>query len=178
MSEDNVPFDVVDEVQVGDLTEVRQEMLPITQNLKVRIDGASVKTSESKDLKSLALELAIVDGIEVDGEVKFINKKVFTGFMDLCVWANPETKNSNWYKTKQYLLGFKQLCQALELDITNVKVNDEFCTSLLGRELLINIVHEEETVADPNELDAKGKPKRKKTGTLRERVKAFKKVVA
>lgn len=175
MTEDNVGFEVIDEIAVGDLTEVRQEMLPIAQNVKVRIDKASVDTSKDKDLKSIKLELAIVDGIMVDGEAKFINKKVFTGFMDLCIWANPATKNSNWYKTKQHLLGFKQFCQALEIDLTNVKVNDEFCLSLLGRELLINIIHEEESVIDANDLDANGKPKRKKTGTLRERIKSFKK---
>jgi len=178
MSDEQVGFDVINEVSVGDLTEVRQEMLPVAQNVKVRIDKASVETSKDKDLKSLKLELAIVDGIMVGDEMKFANKKVFPGFMDLCVWANPATKNSNWYKTKQHLLGFKQFCQALELDLKDVKINDEFCASLLGRELLINIIHEEETVADPNDLDQNGKPKRKKTGVLRERIKSFKKLVA
>lgn len=175
-TEEAVPFDVVNEIEVGDLTEVRQEMLPIAQNVKVRIDKAAVKTSENKDLKSLSLELAIVDGILVGDEMKFMNKKVFTGFMDLCVWASP-LKDSNWYKTKQHLLGFKQFCQALEIDLTNVKINDEFCASLLGRELLINIIHEEETVLDANDLDLNGKPKRKKTGSLRERIKSFKKAI-
>lgn len=176
MSEDQVGFDVVDEISVGDLTEVRQEMLPIAQNVKVRIAKASVDTSKDKQLKSLKVQFSIVDGIEVNGETKFVNKPVFTGFMDLCVWASP-LKDSNWYKTKQYLLGFKQFCQALGIDITNVKINDEFCASLIGQEVLINIIHEEETVVDVNDLDANGKPKRKKTGALRERIKSFKKVV-
>lgn len=170
MSEDNVGFEVVDEVQVGDLTAVQTQILPVAQNVKVRIDKASVDTSKDNALKTLKLQLAIVDGIEVNGEVKYINKAIFPGFLDLCIWADSAVKTSEWYVNKQHLLGFKQFCQALELDLSSVKVNDEWLNSLLGRELLVNITHEEETV-----VDADGK--RVKTGTLRERIRGFKKVV-
>lgn len=171
MNEETVPFDVQDEVSVGDLTAVQADILPVAQNVRVRIDKAAIDTSKDKALKSLKLELAIVDGIQIGDEMKYQNKKVFPGFMDLCIWADPAVKSSNWYKTKQHLLGFKQLCQALQIELSNVKVNDEFTTSLLGRELLINIGHEEETVLDPNT------GKRIKTGTLRERIRGFKRAL-
>jgi len=168
MSEDEVGFDVNDEVIVGDLTDVRAEILPVTQNVKLRIDKASIAKTESGDLKGLKLELAIAEGIEVAGETKFVNKKVFTGIMDLCFYADPATRNSQWYKSKQHLLGFKQFMQALDLDITNVKINDEFLQGLVGREVMANITHEEDTVKDES-------GKRQKTGNFREKLKAWKK---
>lgn len=174
MTEETVPFDVHEEVVVGDLTEVRQEIMPIAQNVKVRIAKASIDQSQDKALKSLKLELKIVDGIPIQNaqtgefEFRYQNKSLFPGFMDLCIWADPATKNSNWYKNKQHLLGFKQFCQALAIDLKDVKVNDEFCSELLGKELLVNITHEKETVVNPET------GKREETGSLRERIRGFK----
>lgn len=168
-------FEVTDEVVVGDLTAVQQAITPVAQGVRVRVATASVKPSEDEQLKSLKVELKVVDGIPVvnqdtgEMELKFQNKSLFPGFMDLCIWANAETKNSNWYKTSQHLLGFKQFCQALDIDIKDVKINDEFLSSLVGRELLVNIRHEEETAVNPET------GKREKTGVLRERIGQFKK---
>lgn len=169
-----VPFEVTDEVVVGDLTAVQQAITPVAQNVKVRIAKASVDTSKDKALKSLKVELRVVDGIPVlnhntgETEMKFLNKPIFPGFMELCIWAD-SSKDSQWYKNQQHLLGFKQFLQALDLDIKGVKVNDEFLASLVGRELLISIRHEEETAVNPET------GKREKTGTLRERIGQFKK---
>lgn len=170
MTEEQVGFDVVDEVQVGDLSGVQAEILPVAPNVKVRISKASIKTSKDKALKSLNLQLNIVDGIMIGDELKYVNKPIFTGFMDLCVWADPTVKTSQWYKSQQHLLGLKQLCLALEIDVKSVKINDEWLASLIGRELLINIVHEEETA-----MNADGE--RIKTGTFREKIGKFTKLV-
>jgi hypothetical protein len=48
--EDNVPFQVIEEVLVQDLNEVREEVMPQAQNVLVRIDKATVKVNEAKDL--------------------------------------------------------------------------------------------------------------------------------
>lgn len=170
-----VPFEVTDEVVVGDLTAVQQAITPVAQNILVRIAKATVKTSESKDLKSLSVELKVVEGIPVvnqesgETELKFQNKSLFPGFMDLCVWANPATKNTQWYKNQQHLLGFKQFAQALGLEIKDIRINDEFLSTLVGQELRISIKHEEETAINPES------GKREKTGLLRERIYGFKK---
>lgn len=169
MSEEPVGFEVVDEIEVGDLTAVQTQILPVAQGVKVRIEKASVDVSKDKALKSLKVQLKIVDGILVGDEVKYVNKAVFPGFMDLCVWADPAVKNSTWYQNKQHLLGFKQFCQALGIDLKTVKVNDEFLSGLIGRELLINITHEEDTAVNPETGE------RMKTGTLRERIRGFRK---
>jgi hypothetical protein len=174
MSEDQ-GFQVMDEVAVGDLTAVQQAITPVAQNVRVRIAKASVEKSKDGNLKTLKTELKIVDGIPAlneqtgEAEMKFQNKSLFPGFMELCVWANTAVKNTQWYKNQQHLLGFKQFCQALSIDIKDVKINDEFISSLLGRELLISIRHEEETAVNPET------GKREKTGTLRERIGQFKK---
>ncbi|MBU2052538.1 DUF669 domain-containing protein [Patescibacteria group bacterium] len=169
MSEEQVPFEVVDAVEVGDLSGVQQSLLPITQNVLVRVQKAGVDTSKDKALKSLRVELRIVNGIMVGEEIKYMNKPIFPGFMDLCIWADPAVKTSDWYQRKQHLLGFKQFCQALEIPLDSIKVNDEFCQGLIGKELLVNITHEEDSAVDANTGE------RVKTGTMRERIRGFKK---
>lgn len=178
--DETVPFDVVDSIDVGNLNEVQSAVMPQAQNVKISISKASVKKSKDGDLKSLNCEFKIVDGIlstnPETGEEKlqYVGKAIFPSFMDLLVWANPETKTSTWYKNKQHLLGFKEFCKALELDLSSVKVDDEFCTALIGKELTCNIVHEAETA---NQLDqATGKTERVKTGAVSVRLKAFRKV--
>lgn len=173
----DVPFDVVEEISVGDLTAVQQSITPQAQDVKVRIDKATVEPSKDKALKTLKTSLRVVDGIPVfnqetgENELKFQNKPLFPGFMDLVIWADPAKKTSQWYKNKQHLLGLKQFCQALEIDIKDVKINDEFCSSLIGRELLCSIKHEEETTVDATTGE------RVKTGSLKERIHNFKKSI-
>lgn len=181
MVEENVPFEVTDEVTVEDLSTVTEQrsITPASSNVKVRISKAASMESKDKDIKSLKLELRIVDGIEVmdkeTGEAKmaYINKPLFTGIMDLVYWADTTVKGrseKNWWKNKQHLVGLKKFCQALDIDIASIKVNDNFLTELLGKELLVDIQHEEDTA-----IDASGD--RVKLGTFRERVRNFKKVV-
>ena len=175
---DDVPFDVIDEVVVGDLSEVKEQrnVIPPTQNLKVRVNKAGVQENKNKDIKSLKLDLRIVDGIEVldkeSGvtEIKYVNKPLFTNLMDVCFWADPATKNSNWFNTKQHLIGLKKFCAAVDVDVKEVKINDEFLKGLIGRELLVDVVHEEEETLDSTTGEYKG------TGTFRERIKNFKHV--
>lgn len=168
-------FDVTEEIVVGDLTAVQQAITPMAQNVRVKIAKASVDTSKDKALKSLKVELKVIEGIPVlnqetgETELKFQNKSLFPGFMELCIWADGTVKNSQWYKNQQHLLGFKQFCQALGLDIKAVKVNDEFLTGLIGRELLVSIRHENETAVNAET------GKREATGTMRERIGQFKK---
>ena len=178
--EETVPFDVVDSVDVGDLNAVQSAVMPQAQNVKVLIKKCGVKASKDKDLKSLNCEFQIVEGIKVtdaetgEEKLQYVGKVIFPAFMDLLIWANPETKTSTWYKNKQHLLGFKEFCKALEIDLSSVKVNDEFCSGLIGRELTCNIVHEAETA---NQLDqTTGKTERIKTGALNVRLKSFRKV--
>lgn len=176
MGED-IPFDVVEEIVVGDLTDVKEQrsIVPPSQNVKVRIAKASMQENKSKDIKGLKLEVRIVDGIEVMdtesgvSELKYQNKPLFTNLMDLCFFADPSTRNSNWFTTKQHLVGFKKFCVALDVDVKAIKINDEFLQELNGREVLVDIRHEEESVLDSTSGKYVG------MGTFRERLVNWKK---
>lgn len=182
MSEDEAPFQVGEEIVVGDLTEVKElrQIMPPCQNVKVRISKCGIQQSKDKDITALKLELRIVDGIEITnpetGETKlaYINKPMFTGLMDVIVSADLAVKGrmeKAWWRNRQYLVGLKKFCQAVGLDTTNLKVNDALFETLVGKELLIDIKHEEETSMDPSSGE------RVKLGTYRERVANFKRAM-
>lgn len=184
MTEDN-PIQVTDPIVVEDMSEVKEKrsLTPIAQKVKVRINKASVQTSNAGDIKGLNCELRIVDGIEVldhetgMSELKYVNKPLFTSMMDLCVWAAASKSDPSvnpkyqWWKDKQHLVGFKQFLTALGYDVkTPPTINDDFLQELIGREILIDIQHEEESAVDQNTGE------RKKLGTFRERVRNFRSI--
>lgn len=157
-----VPFEVNEETLVGDLSDVKEirQIVPIAQGVKFRIANAKVITDQKRGsvelptLKSLGLELRIVDGIPVQDpdsnevEMKYKNKPLFTGLMDLCFWADPEVKTSQWYKNRQHLVGFKKFLQALGFELAGVRVNDAFLSMLKDLEIAADIRHREETAWD------------------------------
>ena len=181
MSEDDVPFNVGEEEAVMDLTEVKEirQIMPVCQNLKVRINKASATQNKDKDIKSLKLELRVVDGLEVtnpttgETSLQYINKPLFTGIMDLVYSADMSVKErstKNWWKNNQHLVGLKKFLTALEIPLSGFKVNDALFETLMGKEVLIDLKHEEETSLDATNGE------RFKIGTYREKIANWKKV--
>ena len=189
-------FNVNEEVEVMDLTDVKQErsLMPVTKGLKVRIAKASVVTNENAekgkvaDTKGLGLELRVVDGIEFQdpesGEItfKFKNKPLFVSrALELCYWADMNAvaasgKNAgkvrseiDWWKKNQQYVGFKMFCEALGLPLKGLKVNDALLQELVGKELLVDVQHEKEQAADASGSYVE-------TGSFRERLTNWKKV--
>jgi hypothetical protein len=180
VAEDDVPFNVENETLVGDLTEVKElrQIMPVCQNLKVRIAQAGSQETKDKDIRSLKLQMRVVDGLEVtnpttgETSLQFINKPLFTGMMDLVYWADLGVKGrmeKNWWRNRQHLVGLKKFLVALGMDLTNFKVNDALFEALLGREILVDIKHEEDTSVDPQTGE------KVKLGTYRERIANWKK---
>jgi len=173
----NVPFDVTDNYDVADLTDVKQEqsILPVTKGLKVRITKAATQTNKAKDIYSLKLELRIVDGIlnVESGLHQYVNKPLFTGIMDLVYGAKDsqtrDKEGKHWWKTNQHLVEFKNFCKALDIPLSGIKVNDEFLAELVGKELLVDVTHEAQTSIDQATGD------KVKTGEFREKLKGWKK---
>ena len=188
----DVPFEVTDEVVLQDLDAIKEQrqILPASQGVHVKIEKAEVRKTladGSKDApkegpnnpigyKYLNLNLRLVEGISVpmvdetgnptgETEVKFKGKIVFPNKMDLIFWHNPEVKTKPWWKNKQYIFGFKALCLALGMDLKEVRVNDEFIELLKGKEILIDIQHEEENELKEGVWVGKG--------TFKERIKNF-----
>lgn len=187
---EDAPFDVIDEVILQDLEEIKEQkqLLPIAQGVHVKIEKPSVRKSLSDNAKDapkegpnnpvafkfLNLSFRLVDGLSVplmdetgnptgETELKYKNKVLFTGKMDLIFWHNPEIKTADWWKNKQYIFGFKALCKALGLDLKEVRVNDEFIQLLNDKELLLDITHEEEQELKEGKWVGKG--------TFKERIK-------
>lgn len=174
-----VPFDVMPEYEVADLTDVKQDrdLFPVTSGLKVRINKAGNQANKDKDIFSLKLDLRPVDGIQVtdpeSGETtaKFVNKPIFTSIMDLVYGADLSVKDratNKWWKNNQHLVEFKNFCTALDIPVKGIKVNDEFFSSLIGREILVNVLHEADSKKDET-------GKKVSLGTFSQKLKGWKK---
>ena len=157
--EEQVPFEVMQEVDVVDLTDVKQDrdLFPVCSGLKVRIHKASSQANKDKDIFSLKLDVRPVDGIEVTDEQsgettqKYVNKPIFTSIMDLVYSADLSIKgreSNKWWKNNQHLVEFKNFCSALDIPLKGIKVNDAFFSDLLGRELLVSVKHEADSKKD------------------------------
>lgn len=173
-------FQVAEPVVV-DLEDVKEQkvLVPACSNVKVRINKASFQETKDKDIRSLKLELRIVDGIPVNNpdtgetESRYINKPLFTGIMDLVYWADTSVKDrasKTWWETKQHLVELKKFAAALDLNLKALTIDDEFFPTLLGRELLVDIQHEAETAIDQTTGE------RVKLGTFKEKLRNWKKV--
>jgi hypothetical protein len=142
-----VPFDVTEEVDVGDLSDQQGGVLDPAAKVRFSVKKASVRTAEDKDTKTWMVKRLVVEaqiGPEgVDGEGKYAKKVLFP---ELVLTFNsrdfPDAFKSPWwqnearYPTKQFL-------KAMGEDVTNVRVNDEFLTSLIGREFVADIKRRE-----------------------------------
>lgn len=174
MSNMNEGFEVVDQFDVQDLTDVKQEqnLFPATKDLKVRIAKASLQQNKNKNIYALKLELRTVDGIAGEGgTMTRVNAPLFTSLMDLVYGADLNVDGraeKNWWKNKQHLVEFKNLMNALGVPLSGIKVNDEFLASLVGQEVLVTVRHEAEKVDD-------GSGKKVATGEFSQRLSNWKK---
>jgi len=153
---EEVPFEVTEEIVIEDLTDVKEQprIVPVSSNVKVRINKASMRDSKDKDTSYLNLELRIVDGVEVlndktgETEIKFQNKPLFTPLNPLdgiIVKADLSVKGrseKNWWTNKGYLINLKKFCLAVDVDVKSIKINDEFFAELIGKELLVDVKHD------------------------------------
>lgn len=176
---EEVGFDVTEEIVVGDLSEVKEQkfIVPATANVKVRIQKASVAVNKDKDVKFLKLELRIAEGIlNEEGIPQYVNKPMFTNTGNpaegLVIWADTTVKGrdqKDWWKNRQYQIECVKFLKALDFPIKPApNVTDEFLQSLLGREVLVDIQHEEETAKNESG-EYVG------LGTYKERLRNFKK---
>lgn len=159
MSEDQV-INQEDEIVGMDSWTSSSGVVPKTNGVRVKIEKPEIRVNKVKNKEELSednpwtykvlnMALRLLDGIEVtkkDGTVELLykNKVLFPGNMDLVYAHNSAVKNSQWWEGRQYLGGFKSLCQALGFDLSKpIKVNDDFLEQINGREVLIDIEHDE-----------------------------------
>lgn len=161
---DPIPFDVEDEIVVGDLTDQEGGVLPGSTRVVGQIRKASVKRSlldnkydEREDnpwtFKYLNLEIKIGEA-GIDGEGAYAGKVIFTSMMDVILTYSPpacrlkaESKgkpfNAEWW-AKTARLGAKQFFIAINGSAKDVKVNDEVLTALVGQVVMFDIKKEKD----------------------------------
>ncbi len=167
-------FEVTDAYEVQDLTDVKadQNLFPVSKDLLVRINKAAIQMNKNKNIYALKLELRTVNETPVaEGKVINPNYPIFNGMMDLVYGAKMDVDGrteNKWWKNSQHLVEFKNLCKALDIPLTGIKVNDEWLSSLLGREVLVSVVHETEKAL--NEAGEKVP-----TGAFNQKLKGWKK---
>lgn len=142
MSEDTVPFEIMyDFPQTGDLSgQSGNDVIDAFPKVRFTIENVTPKVNVDKVTgvkKTASLSVRCSIGtLGVDGEGKYKNKNLF---QDLTSWVNTEVLTSDWWK-KNAQFPYKSFLKALGYDIANPpKINNEYITSLKGREFIADI---------------------------------------
>lgn len=138
------PASSFEDVEIGDLTDVKEEksLIPPTSGVKLVIKSAKNRSNESGSWRSVALQLKIVDGIDEEG--KYRNMSFFT---DVPYYADKGTYDFNkpFFAKKQYLVQLRHLLSACGFDIATTKVTEGLMADLTVKEVVANIIIEKGT---------------------------------
>lgn len=145
MSEDNMPFEVMD-FEVGDLSsQSGQDVMDAFQGVRMVVHKKTgLKVSKDKCVVKIALG-GQVGPLGVDGEGKYAGKVIWqdlnAAFTDA---GKSETKyQSDWWQ-KNARFGFKTFLKALGFDEKNPpRLSDEFLSNIAGKEFIANITKKE-----------------------------------
>jgi len=134
-------------------------VIPPAANVRLRIKKAELR-GNGRDgspvtKKKVNILWQLVDGIDVDGEIKYKNATFFQNgaeFNQFVVWADPSVHKSDYWVERKFLKPLKELIKALGLsafDPDNVKGDFE------GKELIGSITQSDITAP---KKDASGNP--------------------
>src|SRR3990167_1845860 len=136
-------FEVTDEIETGDMSDVQEDLLPVSSKALFVIKKAGVdsiplsKTDSTPVLKKIKLQVKLVEGVEVAGELKYKGKVAFIEFL---VWHSPEHKTKDWYTSRKYLLPYKQFLVGMKYDPKeSPKINDQLLSEWVDREFRADI---------------------------------------
>lgn len=158
-------FTVVDETEIQDLTDVKEEkqLVPPAKNVLFEIRKASAGENDSKTWKWVALDLKIVTGIDAEGA--YAGKHMF---QNICYYADPTSYTSSYFQKQQHLVQLKALASALGLPLKGLKINDTVLADMVGKQVVADIVQTADTVKNADT------GKREKTGDMSNEVRNFK----
>ena len=174
---DDEPFEITDEVDVGDLSAQQGgDAINPAKSVRFEIRKASVRPYVPKNqsewlAKYLSLDLVVgSEGIGEEG--KYVGKHFF---QDLLLVKNvdvyPEENTAKYKSSGRFDL--KVFLKAMGYDPAKPpKVNDDLLTSLTGREVIADIKRKEKRAAS-GEFDSGGKAIWKPTGEFRNEVANF-----
>jgi hypothetical protein len=173
MSEDKVPFEVIDEYpDTMDLTSVTgQDVIDAARNVVFSVKNVEPRLFKDESTGAiLTAKLNIqfsIGAMGTDGMGKYKGKVLF---QEILTYFNPEVYTKEWWK-KNALFPYKMFLKSLGFDPAKPpKVNDEFVSSLKGRELIADIRKVETSVKD------KSTGEYVKTGEFKNELTNFKKL--
>lgn len=137
MGYENEGFDVVEEVEIEDLTNIKEEkqLVPPAKKVKLLVKKAESKSSKDGAYAWINMQLQIVDGIDELGAYK--GKVVFG---KVCYYADmAKYGEKDYFKKKQHLIGLKQLLTALGSDLSKAKIGDKFFSEITNQVVLGDI---------------------------------------
>lgn len=132
-------FEVVEEVNIGSLSELKEErsIIPPSKNVKLRIRKATNLQNEDGSYRMINLSLAIEDGILMpDGSKKFKGMVVWG---KVTYFADPKKYTKDFFLKRQHLTELKKFVLAIGGDIASIKINDEFLRSLENQVVVADI---------------------------------------
>jgi hypothetical protein len=143
-SDDDIPFDVTDEIEVDDLSDQEgNDVIEPASRVGFVIKKAELRIAKDKEndnwfVKRLSLQVAI-GPLGTDGEGKNANRRVFPEFILAFNAADYPDKFSKPWWEKQSRFPTKALFSALDIPLKGTKINDDFLVSLQGREFVADI---------------------------------------
>jgi hypothetical protein len=126
MPEEELWFNGVEPVEIGNLDDVKEQrtVIPATKGVRVKIKKADNAINKDNTYRSINLQLQITQGIDETGKYK--NKVIFGR---VCYYADPNAYTKDFFKTKQHLVQLKYLARATGMDFS--KITGEFIDSLV-----------------------------------------------
>lgn len=148
---------VVEPVDVGDLGDVKRQrsLVPPNKGVKLRISKARAISSKDGNWRGIGLWLIITEGVEIDGEIKYKGSGVSK---TITYYANPEVYTKQYFKSRQHLVDWKDLRDAVNLS-EPLKVSDSTFEELPGQIIVGDIIQVDETRKDADGV-------RQKTGEI------------
>lgn len=146
----------VEEVDIGDLSQVREErqVIPATRRVRVKIIKTENRFNADNTYRWINLSLRLMRGIEVENENETITKfKGAVVFGRVCYYADPISYDDDFFKKKQHLVQLKYLINATGL--TTTKIDGHFIELLIeSPEILVDItVRKRKAVIEGEELE-------------------------
>jgi len=176
-------FDVIDSIEIGDLNEVKEQrfVLPPLSNLRVRVKKVKAAMNKDQDTATLNISFQVVDGVPVtnsetgETEMKYADMLIPQFPQRITYWVHPDKvklkvetakkeTTRQWWKTQQYMVEFKQLISACGIDpsLNDYRKSDRridmdsLVQTLIGCELLCNVIKKEDQARDPQTGEYKG----------------------
>ena len=126
-------FQIVDEVDIGNVDDVREErpLVPPAKDVKLQIKRVSARSNETRTWRWLSVGLQLVDGVKVGEDMKY--KGMYVNTDNMCYYADPEAY-PEVTKDKRYLGKLADLQRATGM--VGLPINDKFLEILQDKIVL------------------------------------------